>query len=185
VICFCLRVVVVRSVLLRFSRFKILILILISAPLLGVSLVSSLATAPAVVYTGTQETGKGANQGNRKNSGQQQNHQRLLEAENWKAIQKTGKGGKGKGKGSFKRGKGKGGKEKGGKSEVKFSEALISSCKPSTPPLVDGSAGSLDTAIQGATRHAFHTTCILFPCPHGWTLGAGVLDCRPPIVAEQ
>ena len=27
---------------------------------------------------------------------------------------------------------------------------------------------------------AFHTTCVLAPCGHGWRVAAGVLDCAPP-----
>ena len=45
--------------------------------------------------------------------------------------------------------------------------------------------GSLEVAFQGARPVAFHTTCILVPCSHGWNLGAGVLDCRPPLLAAQ
>ena len=46
-------------------------------------------------------------------------------------------------------------------------------------------AGSLEVAFQGARPVAFHTACILIPCTHGWNLGAGVLDCRPPPPATQ
>ena len=45
--------------------------------------------------------------------------------------------------------------------------------------------GSLKIAFQGARPVAFHTTCVLVPCMHGWNLGAGVLDCRPPLLATH
>jgi hypothetical protein len=34
--------------------------------------------------------------------------------------------------------------------------------------------------VSAAGALAFFTTCVLLPCPHGWVVGAGVLDCRPP-----